>query len=76
VGKNNIPAQLGPRVINNNGINQTRYYPPLPGSPLINGALDCPKRDQRGAARPDTCDIGAVEYGGLAWFIHLPMIRQ
>ena len=67
-----IPAQLGPRVINANGINQTRYYPPLAGSPLINAAAGCPTLDQRGAARPDACDIGAVEYGGLAWFTFLP----
>jgi len=35
-------------------------------SPLINTAVPpCSPRDQRGASRPDACDIGAVEYGGL-----------
>jgi hypothetical protein len=76
VEQNAIPALLGPRVINSNGINQTLYYPPLAGSPLINAAPLCPKRDQRGALRPDTCDIGAIEYGGLAWSTYLPLIRK
>ena len=76
VEKNATPAQLGPRVINANGINQTRFHPPLAGSPLINGAANCPTLDQRGASRPDACDIGAVEYGGLAWFTHLPLIKK
>ena len=71
-----VPAQLGPRVINTNGINQTRYYPPLAGSPLINAAANCPALDQRGALRPDTCDIGAIEYGGLAWRIFIPLIER
>jgi hypothetical protein len=76
VEQNAIPALLGPRAINSNGINQTRYYPPLAGSPLINGAALCSTQDQRGAFRPDTCDIGAVEYGGIAWFAYLPLIKR
>jgi predicted outer membrane repeat protein len=76
VEQNGILAQLGLRVINTNGINQTRYYPPLAGSPLINAAASCPTLDQRGAARPDVCDIGAVEYGGLAWNTFLPLIKK
>ena len=76
VETNGTPAQLGPREINANGINLTRYHPPLAGSPLINGAANCPTLDQRGASRPDACDIGAVEYGGLAWFTYLPLIKK
>jgi predicted outer membrane repeat protein len=44
----------------------TFYHLPLVGSPLINtGPGNCPARDQRGRLRPDACDIGAVEFGGL-----------
>lgn len=44
----------------------TYFHLPLAGSPLINlGHSACPERDQRGAVRPDACDIGAVEFGGL-----------
>jgi hypothetical protein len=77
--RNGIDAQLGPRVINANGINQTRYYPPLAGSPLINAAAKCSILDQRGAIRPNLpniCDIGAIEFGGLAWFTYLPLIKR
>jgi predicted outer membrane repeat protein len=76
VEKKGILAQLGPRLINTNGINQTRYHPPLAGSPLINAAAGCPTLDQRGATRPDICDIGAVEFGGLAWNTFLPLIKK
>jgi hypothetical protein len=76
VEQNGILAKLGPREINANGINQTRYHLPLAGSPLINAAAGCPALDQRGASRPDVCDIGAVEYGGLAWDIFLPLIKK
>lgn len=44
----------------------TAFHLPLAGSPLINtGPGNCPERDQRGRLRPDACDIGAVEFGGL-----------
>lgn len=44
----------------------TYFHLPLAGSPLINrGYFQCPVRDQRGRLRPDACDIGAVEFGGL-----------
>jgi hypothetical protein len=47
----------------------------LAGSPLINtGYSNCPARDQRGALRPDACDIGAVEFGGLLTRAYLPMV--
>ncbi len=70
------PAQLGPREINTNGVNQTRFHLPLAGSPLINAAVGCPTLDQRGAVRPDACDIGAVEFGGLVWNTFLPLIKK
>ncbi len=76
VEQNGVVVQFGPREINANGVNATRYYPPLAGSPLINAAANCPTLDQRGALRPDTCDIGAVEYGGLAWNNFLPLIKK
>jgi hypothetical protein len=41
-----------------------------------NGATNCPAKDQRGAVRPDTCDIGATEFGGRAWFDYLPLIMK
>jgi predicted outer membrane repeat protein len=74
IEQNNTPAQLGPRTTNNNGYNKTVYHLPLPGSPLINAAANCPTQDQRGAIRPDTCDIGAVEFGGLGSQVYLPLV--
>jgi predicted outer membrane repeat protein len=66
---------------------QQQYWPtffhlPLAGSPLINkGPGDCPERDQRGMLRPDACDIGTVEFGGLlpapnptGYPVYLPII--
>ena len=69
--QNGIPAQLGPRVLES-----TYFHLPLSGSPLINAAAACPTRDQRGATRVGTCDIGAVEYGGLTRRALLPFIRR
>jgi predicted outer membrane repeat protein len=43
----------------------TTYYPPLAGSQLINKGANCPTFDQRFAVRIDTCDVGAIEAGGL-----------
>ncbi len=61
-----LPAgdpQLG--LLQDDGRNTTAYHLPLAGSPLINrGYSACPARDQRGAERPDACDIGAVEFAG------------
>ncbi|MCY4072104.1 MAG: hypothetical protein OXG60_12475, partial [Chloroflexi bacterium] len=41
------------------------YYPPLPGSPLIDAANSayCTGADQTGRPRPQglACDIGAIE---------------
>ena len=60
----------------------TFFHLPLAGSPLINkGPGDCPERDQRGMLRPDACDIGTVEFGGLlpapnptGYPVYLPII--
>jgi predicted outer membrane repeat protein len=53
----------------------TSFSLPLPGSPLINaGYHTCPDRDQRGALRPNACDIGAVEFGGLLPRVFLPLL--
>jgi len=71
---NATAAQLGPLTTNNNGVNHTDYHMPLTGSPLINAATGCPTLDQRGAMRPDACDIGAVEYGGLIPQAYMPLI--
>jgi predicted outer membrane repeat protein len=76
VETNFTPSLLGPRLINANGVNQTRFHLPLAGSPLINAAVGCPTLDQRGAVRPDACDIGAVEFGGLVWNTFLPLIKK
>jgi predicted outer membrane repeat protein len=51
------------------------YHLPLTGSPLINqGPSNCPLRDQRNLLRPDACDIGAVEFGGYAARLMLPIV--
>lgn len=59
-----LNALLGP--LTNDGPNTTWYAMPQTGSPLINKAVAaCSVTDQRHAARPDACDIGAVEFGGI-----------
>jgi predicted outer membrane repeat protein len=64
---------LGP--LQSDGSGTTSYHLPLAGSPLINtGYSNCPERDQRGALRPDACDIGAVEFGGLLPRVYLPVV--
>ncbi|MEP7357195.1 MAG: choice-of-anchor Q domain-containing protein, partial [Anaerolineales bacterium] len=55
----------------------TKSFMPLPGSPLINTAqVACSPVDQRRAVRPDHCDKGAVEYGGLPPRLYLPLLRR
>lgn len=51
---------------------------PQPGSPLINagGPSYCRTTDQRGAPRVGTCDLGAVEYGAVAFATYLPLIKR
>jgi len=58
-----LDPKLGPLTSDPSGF--TSYRLPLVGSPLINAGFNCLARDQRGASRPDACDIGAVEFGGL-----------
>jgi hypothetical protein len=66
---------LGP--LQNDGTGTTYYHLPLPGSPLINtGYSGCPVLDQRSASRPDACDIGAVEYGGLLPRVYVPLLMK
>jgi hypothetical protein len=53
------------------------HYPPLPGSPLINtGWPDCDPLDELRAQRRDTCDIGAVEFGGLLARLWMPFLAR
>ena len=66
---------LGPLQADTRG--PTSYHMPLAGSPLINAGVNCPPLDQIGAARPDACDIGAVEYGGLFMSsLYLPVVAR
>jgi predicted outer membrane repeat protein len=66
--------QLGP---SQTGSNNTSFHLPLAGSPLIHtGYSNCPERDQRGALRPDACDIGAAEFGGLLPVVYLPLLTR
>ena len=69
-----LDSQLGPLATDSPG--STYYHLPLAGSPLINAGFNCPERDQRGAVRPDQCDIGAVEFGGLLPRVYLPLILR
>lgn len=69
---------LGPLETDTPG--PTSYHMPLAGSPLINAGFNCPERDQRGALRPDACDIGAVEFGGLLpsplSYLYMPVVAR
>jgi hypothetical protein len=50
---------------------------PLAGSPLINhGGPACSLTDQIYAPRPDACDIGAIEFGGLLPRLFVPLILK
>jgi len=67
--------KLGPLTLNTFSI--TSYHMPQAGSPLINAAVPaCAIRDQHYALRPDACDIGAVEFGGLLPRVYLPMLQK
>jgi len=50
---------LGP-LQDNGGPTQTMAL--LAGSPAIGGGANCPALDQRGVARSNGCDIGAVQH--------------
>jgi hypothetical protein len=69
---------LGPLTLETPPLSYLTYFRlPLPGSPLINTAVaPCSVRDQRGAARPDACDKGAVEFGGLLPRLLLPLVLR
>jgi hypothetical protein len=55
----------------------TTFFIPLPNSPLINAAtVACSPLDQRRAIRPDACDKGAIEYGGLLPWLYLPLLLR
>lgn len=63
-----LDPKLGPRQVG-----FTAFHLPLAGSPLINAAVNCSPLDQRYALRPDACDIGAVEFGGLLARAYAPI---
>lgn len=65
---------LGPIGID--PVSGTYYHAPLAGSPLINVGFNCTPRDQLGALRPDACDIGAVEAGGLLPRVYLSLMSR
>lgn len=51
----------------------------IAGSAAINNGITglCPAKDQRTYNRPDACDSGAFEYGGIAPFrVFLPVIQK
>lgn len=66
------PLQISPEAL--------AYHLPLVGSPLINAGINesagygCPVRDQLRAIRPDQCDIGAVEFGGMVDRAFIPIV--
>ncbi len=67
-----LDPKLGPLTVDTFSI--TFYHMPQAGSPLINAATPaCATHDQRGALRPDACDIGAVEFDGLLPRAYLPL---
>lgn len=72
---NGLDPRLGP--LTTDVLGPPRYHMPLMGSPLIDAGLNCPLRDQRGAARVGACDIGAVEYGGVILsHLWLPVVAR
>jgi predicted outer membrane repeat protein len=53
------------------------FYLPKPGGDLVNSALPvCSVHDERDAVRPDACDKGAVELGGLLPRIFAPLAER
>ena len=71
----NVPAGLGPLTYDPAVF--TQFHLPLAGSLLINnGGFGCSPTDQRYATRPDACDIGAIEFGGLLARLWLPLMRK
>jgi hypothetical protein len=71
----NLDPLLSPLMSNLAGT--AKFFMPLPSSPLINTATyECSAVDQRGAQRPDACDKGAVEFGGLLARVLLPLLLR
>jgi len=69
-----LNAMLGPLT---NADSFTKYQLPQPGSPLINQiASGCSATDQRFALRIFSCDIGAVEFGGLLPRLFVPLLKR
>ena len=64
--RNNTPAGISASLADNGG--PTRSHALQPGSAAINAgnAATCPITDQRGFTRVGVCDIGAIEFGGVA----------
>jgi len=75
---NNGVDPLGPRIIDPvDALQALVYYLPKPGSSIINTALPvCSLHDQRQALRPDACDKGAVEFGGLLPRIFVALLSK
>jgi len=70
-----VPSGLGP--LTTDPAVFTQFHLPQAGSPLINnGGFGCSVTDQRYATRPDACDIGAIEFGGLLARLWLPLTRK
>jgi len=65
--QNNFAGNLNLGALTfNGGAFPMKTILPLAGSPLIDAGLACSTTDQRGGVRVGICDIGALEYGGLA----------
>lgn len=66
-----LDAKLGAIV---NGF--TKYYVPQAGSLLIDKGANCPTFDQRFALRINTCDVGAIEAGGVTARSLVPIVAK
>jgi predicted outer membrane repeat protein len=69
-----LDPKLGPLTLDPYGL--TSFHMPLAGSPLIDTGFNCPAHDQRGASRANTCDVGAVEFGGLVPSAYLAFVAR
>lgn len=74
---NNIPAHLDSDLADNGGPTLTHMLkansPAIDAGKCLGGGLQV---DQRNAPRPagNACDMGAVEYGAMAWQVFLPSV--
>lgn len=70
-----VTSGLGP--LTSDPLVFTKYHQPQSDSLLANhGGPGCSVTDQRYALRPDACDTGAIEFGGLLPRIFAPRIRK